>query len=158
MTKQEFLQGLRAALEGEVPPAAIQENLRYYEGYFSTESQKGRAETDVAAELGDPRWIAKTIIETTPVPGEGRYEQPRQSGADYSGASPQDSFSGQRKGNVHYYNLNKWYVKLAVILAVVLLFSILLAIIGGMLSLLMPLFPVIAMVALVMWIIRGSRN
>lgn len=158
MTKQEFLQGLRAALEGEVPPAAIQENLRYYEDYFNLERQKGRAETDVAAELGDPRWIAKTIIDTTPGSGEGRYEEPHQSGAHYAGESPGDSFSGQRKNNVHYYDLNKWYVKLAVILAAVFLFSILLAIIGGMLSLLIPLFPVIAMVALVMWIIRGSRS
>ena len=33
MKKEEFLQGLREALAGEVPTETMRENLRYYEDY-----------------------------------------------------------------------------------------------------------------------------
>ena len=34
MNKDEFIQGLREALSGEVPPAVMRENQRYYENYI----------------------------------------------------------------------------------------------------------------------------
>ena len=65
MTKQEFLEKLRLALNGKVPANVITENIRYYEDYINTEIRKGRSEEEVLAALGDPRLIARTIITTS---------------------------------------------------------------------------------------------
>ena len=37
MRKEEFLQTLRRALTGDVPPGVVEENIRYYDGYISEE-------------------------------------------------------------------------------------------------------------------------
>ena len=65
MTKQEFLEKLRLALNGKVAGNVVTENLQYYEDYINTEIRKGRSEEEVLASLGDPRLIARTIITTT---------------------------------------------------------------------------------------------
>jgi len=64
MTRDKFLQELRIALQGRVPQKEVNEQLRYYENYIIEESRKGRTEAEVLAELGDPRLIAKTLIDT----------------------------------------------------------------------------------------------
>ena len=77
MNKTEFLQGLQSALSGNVPPETVRENLRYYSDYIRSEVQKGRSERDVMEELGDPRLIARTIMDATPGAGEGMFEEYR---------------------------------------------------------------------------------
>ena len=63
MNRLEFLQGLKAELEGRVPHSIIQENLRYYDSYISDEAAKGQAEEDVIESLGGPKIIARTIVD-----------------------------------------------------------------------------------------------
>ena len=63
MSKREFLSKLEEALVYEMPPRAVTENLRYYSSYIDSEKGKGRSEEEVLDELGDPRLIARTIIE-----------------------------------------------------------------------------------------------
>ena len=74
MSKNEFIQGLEAALSGNVPPETVRENLIYYRDYIRTELEKGRTEQDIMDELGDPRLIARTIMDTTPGAEEGAFE------------------------------------------------------------------------------------
>lgn len=64
MGKQEFLDKLRLALNGRVGTEVVSDTLTYYEDYINTEVRKGRSEEEVMASLGDPRLIARTIIET----------------------------------------------------------------------------------------------
>lgn len=64
MNREEFINELRIALQGQISQARVNEHLRYYENYIIDESRKGRSEQEVIAALGNPRWIAKTIIET----------------------------------------------------------------------------------------------
>jgi uncharacterized membrane protein len=63
MTKREFLDELRNALAGEIPESEIENNVRFYDDYISNKDNSGQDET-VINQLGDPRLIAKTIIET----------------------------------------------------------------------------------------------
>lgn len=71
MTKQEFLDRLRMSLHGKILPGQVVENLQYYEDYINTEIRKGTAEEEVLAKLGDPRLLARTIVETqSGQPGE----------------------------------------------------------------------------------------
>ena len=62
MNKKEFLDGLRQSLEGEVDSSVIDQNIQYYQHYIS--SQGGMDEESIVEELGSPRLIAKTIIES----------------------------------------------------------------------------------------------
>ena len=64
MTKDEFLTELRSALSGNVSAGVIEDNIRYYEDYIEKEIRKGKDETEVTQELGSPRLIARTVVET----------------------------------------------------------------------------------------------
>lgn len=75
MTREQFLQELRIALQGRIPQAQVNENLTYYENYIMEESRKGRTEEEVIEALGSPRLIAKTIIES--LKRSGREEKGR---------------------------------------------------------------------------------
>ena len=63
MTKAEFLEKLRIELSSGVTPQVLQENLNYYSQYIDDEIRKGRTESEVLAELGDPWILAKTIVD-----------------------------------------------------------------------------------------------
>ena len=62
MTKQEFLDGLRRSLSAGLEPEQINEHIRYYSDYIDSKIRMGTPEEDVMASLGEPRWIAKTIL------------------------------------------------------------------------------------------------
>ena len=47
MTREEFLQGLKEALDGNMDASAIQENLNYYNEYINEEVRKGKTEQQV---------------------------------------------------------------------------------------------------------------
>ena len=64
MTKQEFLEKLRLALSGRVSSELLMENMQFYEDYINIEIRKGKTEEEVLNQLGDPRLIARTIVET----------------------------------------------------------------------------------------------
>ena len=64
MTKYEFLKELREALEGQVPMSEIEDSISYFRDYFSRQEADGRSEQEILEELGSPRLIAKSIIET----------------------------------------------------------------------------------------------
>lgn len=176
MSREEFLRGLQNALSGEVPLTVVRDNLRYYDDYIRTEVQKGRAEEQVMDELGDPRLIARTIIDTTPGAGEGDFEGYRSFGSfgyggsgdegqtfsdsqTSSGRSGENGTFRQNMGsNIHYYDLNKWYWKLLGIVVVILIVMLVLMVIGGFLSIMIPLLPIIIAVMVVMWIVRGPNR
>lgn len=64
-------------MAGEVAPQVTRSNLEYYETYIRDEVRKGRSESDVLGELGDPRLIARTIFDSQEAAagnyGEERY-------------------------------------------------------------------------------------
>ena len=63
MTKSEFLEILRQQLDGEMPSGEIYSNIHYYDQYIDKELLSGRTEEEVMNGLGDPRLIAKTLID-----------------------------------------------------------------------------------------------
>ena len=63
MTKSEFLEILRLQLDGEMPSGEIYSNIHYYDQYIDKELSSGKTEEEVMNELGDPRLIAKTLID-----------------------------------------------------------------------------------------------
>ena len=63
MTGQEFLEALARALRSELTEQEVADNIRYYETYISQEMRSGKSEEQVIAQLGDPRLIARTILD-----------------------------------------------------------------------------------------------
>ena len=66
MNKNEFLKRLKTQLENDLSSQQIDEQIRYYDNYISTEIKNGRSESDILEELGDPILIAKTIKQVSP--------------------------------------------------------------------------------------------
>lgn len=61
MNKQQYLSQLREALEGNIPLNDIDEHIQFYDAYFR---DSGKTQEEVCEELGDPRLIARTIIDS----------------------------------------------------------------------------------------------
>lgn len=63
MTKNEFLDTLARVLNRELSESEVRSNIRYYEDYIDQQTAGGRSEAEVLRELGDPRLIARTILQ-----------------------------------------------------------------------------------------------
>lgn len=70
VTKEQFLHDLTVQLKLMVSDQVIFDQLAYYDNYINGEVQKGRSETEVVSELGSPRLLAKTIIDTAEAAGD----------------------------------------------------------------------------------------
>ena len=152
MTRSEFLNKLKEALANDLSGPVIQENVNYYSGYIADEVRKGRSEEEVVAELGDPWAIARTIIESLEIQGNTQedygYEPNRQN---------YDLRQQSGTGQVHIFGLDTWWKKLLLVLGIVGVFMLVIAVIGGIFSLLAPiLVPLILMI--IVFRIIGSRR
>lgn len=166
MTRIEFLEKLREALENELDAQAVQENVNYYSSYITEEMGKGRAETDVTAELGDPWVIARSLIGVAESASEsygggqdsgssgGRTSSGRSSGG--RSASGRQSY-GSNGADIHVFGLDSWWKKLLLVLGIIGVVLIIIAVIGGIFSLLMP---IIVPVVIIMMVVRllGRRR
>lgn len=153
MTKQEFLGKLRAALGNDLSGAVVSENVNYYKQYITDEVAKGKSEKEVIDELGDPWAIARTIIDAQENQEytEGEYRSETTANSEY------DSVKQNRYGNVHVFGLDSWWKKFLLILGLVGIIVLIVAVIGGIISILAPIvLPLIVL----MWILRviGQRR
>lgn len=159
MTRQEFLQELRVALQGEVSQSQVNEHLRYYENYIMEEARKGKTEQQVLEELGSPRLIAKTLIdagdhfyrdydESYHTSGYGQEEAPKRGfSADYS---------GERGWDVRYgrFRLNSWYGKLLLVLLAVAI----LVFVARLVAFLLPIVVPVILVLMILSFVLGRRR
>ena len=64
MNKKEFLDILYEQLSGQMPEGNVAAHVQYYRNYIEEEQRKERSEDDILNELGDPRLIARTLLDT----------------------------------------------------------------------------------------------
>ncbi|MFU0826103.1 MAG: DUF1700 domain-containing protein [Lachnoclostridium sp.] len=142
MTKSEFIEELRATLTGEIPDDEVISNIRFYNEYITNKSIKS-SEEEVLSQLGDPRLIARTIIDTYQISHGPMYGNSRHEGAyqdtqtrdgntyeDYQSNYDDDDNDYGERIKINIRSGPKWYVKLVLaLLAVVGI--ILFFIIGG---------------------------
>lgn len=139
MDRIEFIQILRNQLSGQMQEGRAAAHIRYYEDYIQSQVRSGRTEEEVLAELGDPRLIAKTLIDTNTDDGTEVYDDYQES--YYEGYSDTES-TPQPRVKTHRINFSTWYGKAFVILCAVLAVITLIAIIGTVL----PFFIVFALI------------
>lgn len=148
MEKQEFLDSLRRALHGKVPPGQVVENLQYYEEYINTEIRKGTAEAEVMSKLGDPRLIARTIVEANGgTSGSGWYEK-QEDGTDETWyESTEEEYQpysqpGERRLRM-LLKVPGWAWGLLVLLIVLLVLSAVFSLLAAVLPFLLPILLVL---------------
>ena len=154
MTKNEFLSTLRESLAGNVPSDVINENISYYRDYIENSDS---SESKVLEELGDPRLIARTIIDSF-IAEKGPMADfyTKQAREEYSGSSGDtsyDDYGDSGEGGYHHFSL-KWYDKLLAIIIIVVVAMLILAlgavVIGIFFRIILPLIVIYFIVKFIM--------
>ena len=149
MNKQEFVDRLRMALNGRVSPGLVMDNVNYYQDYINTEIRKGRTEEEVLESLGDPRLIARTIIQTNGGDNRSGYRNTVYGNGEYREAAGQNVHQS-KVGNV-LAKLPGWVWLILGILVVVLIF-------GAVFSVLSFLAPVLIPIVVVLFLVKLFRD
>lgn len=158
MNKQEFIDRLRAALNGRISPALVAENVNFYEDYINVEIRKGKTEEEVLNALGDPRLIARTIVETNGGDGSNAYQSAEYQESGYQNTDYQNTGyqnTGYQKSDYQdtakSFHIPGWLWAIIVILIVVLVLS-------AVFSLLSFLLPILIPVLLVLFFVKLFRD
>lgn len=128
MDRGEFLSILRESLEGCVPMDEVEKNIVFYRNYFEESEQSDR---EIIEELGDPRLIARTIIEAYKAskgPMADYYtEQARSEYSHVHSGQYDDSFDrtdGYSGGKPHWYQKTLRWTAVFLVLAVLVILAV----------------------------------
>lgn len=143
MNRHEFLDILRQSLAGEVKADVINDNLNYYNEYIMTEMRKGREESEVLKSLGDPRLLAKTIIDANCTQDNGAYTT-----YSYEENNSEDIYENNQK---RVFRLPGWVM-------LILIFVAACVVVGVIGSVVASLLPVIIPVAVILYVIYRFRK
>lgn len=141
MNRTEFLDTLRSQLSGQMHEGKVAAHVRYYEDYIQSQVRSGRDEQQVLDELGDPRLIARTLLDTDTDNGNISYEEYSTEDSGFSG----DSYS-EDKRQVHSFQDKPWYEKLISLVIFMGILSVLIRMIGR-------IMPSLVMIALGVYVI-----
>lgn len=149
MTKYEFIEKLRAALSVSLNYNAVNDNVRYYEDYIDTQLRQGKSEQEVLDGLGDPRLIAKTIIEAN-----------KAAGNIGSAEGTEDTYGGREQGGNNYKTGNRKVYRIPSWILWILVILILFFVLSMVTSIISLIFPILFPVLIVVFVIKffGSRN
>lgn len=150
MSKQEFLETLRRALARELSESEVADNINYYWNYIEQQIAMGKSEEQVLQELGDPRLIARTILQVD----EKRDEESFTESTVYEGedgtyreeSGYEEMYQGVHE-QVHRMSVKDW-IRIILVLAIILL------VLGTVFHILWKLLPVFLLIAGILWIYR----
>ncbi|MBP3476765.1 MAG: DUF1700 domain-containing protein [Lachnospiraceae bacterium] len=170
MNRMEFIEKLQRALAGGLNSNQVTDHVRYYQEYIDMEIRKGKTEAEVLDGLGDPRLLAKSIIEANKRAGasEGTnrtYDEEMAGagktyrGGAYSGGAYSDQYSSgqtyradENNGSGgRVFRIPGWLILLIVTVVVIL-------IIGVAFSLISVLAPIIIPVLIVILLVRVFQS
>lgn len=147
MNKKEFIDRLRTALTGRIASDAVQEHVLYYEEYINTQIRMGRGENEVLSALGNPRLIAKTIIETSGQGETGYADSSDYQSGDYRGTRYHSVYQdSQYQSPVKRIRMPGWLWVIIILLIVLLFFGLVFSVLSflapGLVSVLVVVFLV----------------
>lgn len=160
MDKIEFLDILRQTLKGEVSSDVIEQNIRYYDQYISSQSLE--EESKIIELLGDPRMIAKTIIETDKAAKQKNsyYDNSKDSSnsGKYTGID-EEEFNGYSKdqGRTGFFTNLTLRQRITLILALIIGFVIL-VLVGRIILGFIFSFGVPILLILLLYVLFKKRN
>ncbi len=140
MTRSEFLNRLKHDLGNDLNSSQVQEQVNYYDSYIREEMDKGRSESEVVDELGDPWAIAKNIVCALNLSGKTQ----NGSGKKNTG-NTQNPDRGSSGG--HSFSLDTRWKRILVVAAVVVVLLIVLSLFHVVFRVLSPIL-IVGMVVL----------
>ena len=149
MNRTEFIEKLQRALAGGLDSGQVADNVRYYQEYIDSEMRKGRSESEVMEQLGDPRLLAKSIVEANKRAGTN-YGSNREYDEEMS-ADGQETSHGKDTTGGKAVMLPGWLVLLIITVVIVL-------IIGAVTALLTYFLPVILVGLVVLLIVKVFQS
>lgn len=147
MNQDTFIRAFQEALVGKVSENIIQENIDYYRNYIRMQIDQGRTEAEVLEMLGDPRLLAKTVVETQNF-SDGDQATYRES---YSKTQEQRSAYSDEMQENKPWKAPRWLITVLVIL-------ILLAVLRVAFSVISFFAPVIIMGLVIFFAIRVLKS
>lgn len=161
MDKNGFLEKLAMSLAGQVPRSVIEENIRYYDEYISGEVRKGAPLEQVLEGLGDPRLIARSIVDANGGGNDmaGVYE-------DSASAESRETGYGAGEGDwqerstspIRGFRFSGLGALLLLGAVLIILFLIIGTIIGGIFLLLRPILVPLLLILLIYSLFQGPRR
>lgn len=153
MSREEFIDRLRISLKSGLAPSMVEEHVRYYEEYIRTEINKGKAEQEILASLGDPRLIARTIIETNTsdenngTNQSGSYEEEYNNNGYGYGGFQQTTTRGNGELR-RMYHVPGWVWILVTVLIIIVIIGIVMSVLSFLAPILIPILLVLFLVKL----------
>lgn len=149
MDRGEFLSILRESLEGFIPMEEVEKNIQFYRNYFEESEQTDR---EVIEELGDPRLIARTIIDAYKASKgpmadyyteQARSEYSREHSGQYSDSMNQreEEYSGR-----HFSWLEKAIGWIVVLFVAIVFFVLAVAVVGVFVGYVLPVILLIVLI------------
>lgn len=163
MNRIEFIEKLQRALAGGLSSRQVTENVRYYQEYIDTEIRKGRSEEEVLAGLGDPRLLAKSIIEANKRAGQSEGTNLNYDEEIVDGDSGRQTYSytygydteGERNvyeedmaGAGRVFRMPGWLLLLIITVVVLLIIGVAFSLISVMAPILIPVLGIMLVVRL----------
>lgn len=155
MTRKEFLQQLRQALENDLSGTTVQENVDYYSQYIAEEMRKGRQEGDILQMLGDPWILAKTVIDAQNGTDQSTVHH---KGGFHGGHEKEKSVQKENKRRPSLLGLDKWWRKLLLIIGIILVIAIVFSTIVGIISILARFLVPALIIIIIIRIVGGRRS
>ncbi len=163
MSKAEFLEKLSEALRENMDDRSAYEHISYYSNYIDEEVRKGKSEEEVTLKLGNPRLIAKSIVD------RGGYARNSSAYTSYDTKKADNTDyrydNNQSKGftfSINGKSINPMLAKVAGIVILVLLIALVCLVLWGIsmlvLKVIIPVLIVVFFVGLVMNIIKSSKK
>ncbi len=142
MDRTEFIDKLQRALAGGVNSSRVAENVQYYREYIDVEIRKGRSEAEVLDSLGDPRLLAKSIIEANKRAGVSE-------GTNRTYDEETEEKSGGEWGKTVKQNVMRapgWLIALIMIVIFLLIIGVVFSVISFLAPIIIPVLVVILVV------------
>lgn len=140
MDRIEFVDKLQHALSGGLSSAAVAENVQYYREYIDVEIRKGRSEEEVLGSLGDPRLLAKSIIEANKRAGQNEGTN-----QNYDEETP-GSVYGEQEGKKGAVRVPGWLIGLIVVVVLLLIIGVVFSVISFLAPIIIPVLIVLLLV------------
>ena len=148
MTKNEFLDKLKMALTGKVSAALVEENMTYYGEYIDSQIRTGKSEKEVMDLLGDPRLIAKTIVQTNDVETTQDAEYHEKTVYDDNVCGCDDDGYGDGRNQLKVRQIPGWLWTIISIIIILCVISFIFSVVSFLLPFVLPVLVVLFFIKL----------
>lgn len=154
MSKYEFLGQLKNYLSGQLPESAVENHVAYYKNYIENEVRGGRSETEVLSELGDPRLLGRTILDTSKGGASDQYGSGYTYAQSHTQAETYGGYGKPPKGkknqnNGCFFDTSTLWGKVKLIILLIVILALIFTLVRFAVRLLIYILPVIVIIAIV---------